>query len=579
MPNFATNRGLTAGTAGPIILSRIPGGSPEKPMNPPWTTRSRPPRTAALALLGLLGLLGGCGESPRNLLFVSCDALRADHVGTFGRGSTTPRIDRLSREGVLFRTAFAPRGQTWPSLTSVLTSKYPITHGVRTNGALLDAAHESFPEYLQRHGYTTAAFLANMARAAHRGYDELYTGVEKSHGQYEADRELASRAARFLQEHRKGPFFLWVHFMNPHGPYRPPDHADRFRTGPPGRFRASRKNLHRIALERIELDDADLASLIADYDGDVFAADECVGVVLDALADRGLEDDTLVVFFSDHGEELYQRHHYFMHSASVYDSVLHVPLVFRWPGTLPRGATVPGIVELIDIVPTASTLLGLPIPPWAEGSDLTPLLRGRPGARGRDFAMGEWAPPMEPTERTREVVGDLRGREAVEALEELDLTRDSLGKGDTRDDLGVAIDPTRSKIFTIRTERFRYVYNPGEETPNDGVFAWEPGSGFPIEREELYDHGVDPREDRNRIGELPGEAAKLRERVLAWETDKKRNEGRTVLTQDPETLQRLEELGYLAPRSGEGGGGDPGSGAKPPSRDEPPGERGGSGER
>jgi hypothetical protein len=186
---------------------------------------------------------------------------------------------------------------------------------------------------------------------------------------------------------------------------------------------------------------------------------------------------------------------------------------------------------------------------------------------------------MEPTERTREVVGDLRGREAVEALEELDLTRDSLGKGDTRDDLGVAIDPTRSKIFTIRTERFRYVYNPGEETPNDGVFAWEPGSGFPIEREELYDHGVDPREDRNRIGELPGEAAKLRERVLAWETDKKRNEGRTVLTQDPETLQRLEELGYLAPRSGEGGGGDPGSGAKPPSRDEPPGERGGSGER
>jgi len=460
-------------------------------------------------------------------------------------------VDRLVRSGVLFRETFAPRGQTWPSLTSVLTSTYPITHGVRTNGTLLDATHESFPEYLAGLGYTTAAFLANMGRAAHRGYDELFVGEGEGRNQFELDRDLADRAIRFLTERANPtggdrPFFLWVHFMNPHGPYLPPPPFDRFHDGPPGRFRSSRKNLHRIALEKIPLEPADLASMQADYDGDVLAADACVGRVLRALADLGFDENTVVVFFSDHGEELYQRNYYFMHSCSVYDSVLHVPLVFRLPGVLPAGRLVEGIAELVDIVPTAARLAGLPPPPWAQGRDLGPMIGGGPG---RPFTIAEWSPPMEPTERTREILGERRGVEAIRAAQELDIDRSNLGKGELVDDVGVAIDPNRSRIFTIRTERYRYVHNPDGETPNDGAFAWETDSGYPVAKAEIYDHRVDPAELTNRLDEASIAVPELRSQLEAWLAEKRLTEGKTTITTDPETLDELRKLGYLAPSS------------------------------
>jgi len=520
--------------------------------------RRRLATRTSLAVVCLLGLAAGaCRQegSPagsRNIVFVSSDTMRADRLGVFGHRPTSPWIDRLARQGVLFRRAFAQRSQTWPSLTSVLTSKHPLTHGVRTNGMLLDATHETLPEYLQAQGYATAAFLGNMSKAAHRGYDEFFSNEGERGNTAVRDRELADRAVAWLRDRRgDDPFFLWLHLMNPHGPYDPPDgYRERFHDAPYGRFTGARPDLERIALEKHELTREDLEPMLAAYDGEVLATDQCVGVLLSALDELGLSEDTVVVFFSDHGDELYQRNYYFMHSCSVYDSVLHVPLVVRAPGRLPQDVVVDDIVELIDITPTALTLAGLETPEWAQGQDLVFVVFGAE-ARGR--AVSEWHPPMEPTDKALDLIAGKTPAEVKRLLDEMGLDRDDIPKGEVRDGLGMRFDPERSPIYVVRTEEYRFVMNHGEETPNDGVFNWNPGTGFPIDREELYDHRTDPGERFNRLAELPDAARRQREFLSEWIEVMERTAGRASFPTDPDTLEKLAELGYLELPGGSSG--------------------------
>ncbi len=496
------------------------------------------------------GSASGRDGGPRtNVLFISSDTLRSDHVAAWGyERPTSPAIDRLVKQGVQFERAFAPRSQTWPSLTSVMTSKYPVTHGVRTNGLMLPERHESLAELLQGVGFDTAAFISNMSRGAHRGYDNgVYSNESEGGPQEERDRELARLAIDWMRERTASvhPFFLWVHFMNPHGPYSPPDEIrSRFHEGSGGRFTGSRTDMERIALEKIELTEEEYRFMLAGYDGDVVCADDCIGRVLDAVESLGLADETLVVFFSDHGEELYQRHRYFMHSTSVYDSVLHVPLIVRLPGRVPSGSVVPDVVELIDIAPTTLDVLGIEKPSWMQGSSLVPVMQGRERSRG--FAVSEWHPPASPTDKTREWLAGKSPGEVKRALAERGIDREEMVKGElTEDGLGMRFEEGREPIYVLRTDDFRFVMNHGEETPNDGVFNWVPGSGFPIEREELYDHRVDPGESRNRVFDRPTEADALRQKLSEWVALMERAADIGALPDDPETLRKLQALGYL----------------------------------
>ncbi len=504
-------------------------------------------------LIATLLVLPACGTSDRdtgpddgrlNILFVSCDTMRADHVGAYGYGSTSPHIDRLSRQSVLFRQAFAHRSQTWPSMTSIATSKYPVTHGVRTNGLELAEVHESLPEYLRDEGYRTGGFFGNMSRAAHRGYDDFFSNEGEKRNQYDRDRDLARRAVDWMSEHRDERFFLWVHFMNPHGPYSPPDFARRFQDGPIGQYTGSRPTLEKIALEKIDLTQEELDSIVALYDGDLYASDSCVGSVLAALEELDLEDDTLVVFFSDHGDELYERNHYFMHSCSMYDSVLRVPFLIRAPGDrFPHGAVVDDVVELIDIAPTAAVLAGLDLPDWAQGQSLVPVLEGKPSTRGR--AVSEWHPPMSFTAKALEALQGKTKAEKKRFLEEHGLDRDRVPKGTQVDGLGMSFDPDRTPIYVLRTDDFRFIMNHGEETPNDGIFNQNPGSGFAVEREELYEHATDPGETSNRVGDLAGAATQQREFLTEWVKIMEATAGKARIKDDPETMIRLEDLGYI----------------------------------
>ncbi len=516
---------------------------------------SRTTRIGYALLAIFAATLVGCGgkkspdssdePAPLNILLISSDTLRADRTGAAGHlPPTSPWIDRLSREGVQFTHAFAPRSQTWPSLTSVMTSKYPVVHGVRTNGLMLDPKHEELPQYLQDEGYATAAFIGNMSRGAHRGYDEpVWSNETERAPQHERDAEIATRSIEWLASKRPAdrPFFLWVHFLNPHGPYAPPEtYRGRVYDGPDGRFDSSRPTLEKIALEQIPLTDDDLRSMQADYDGDVVAADICVGRVLEALEAQGLAENTLVVFFSDHGDELYERNYYFMHSCSIYDTVLRVPLAMRLPGRIPRDTLVDEVVELIDIVPTVCSLAGLEIPEWAQGQDLAPVIAGEP-SRGR--AVSEWHPPMSPTPKALTLFNERSPEEFKRLAREYGF--DEMQKGEMVNGLGMRFEEGREPIYVLRTKEYRFILNEGEETPNDGVFNWHPGKGFHVAREEYYDHRKDPGERFNLVGDATEAVTEAREWLTKWRTAMEARADLASLPTDPETIAQLRELGYL----------------------------------
>ncbi len=413
----------------------------------------------------------GCGadatSQPPNLLLVTIDTLRADHVSAYGYPRrTTPAIDRMAARGVRFRDVIVQRGETWPSLTSFLTATHPRTHGVRNNGQVVEQGPGSLAVHLREEGFATAAFLCNMTTAPHPGFDHLELwGAEEwaESGHFSVDRMAVEAASAWMTAHAGERFFVWVHLIGPHDPYEvPPGRSPRFATAYDGDLDGSRRTLVRVRSRRRVLTDAELAHVVSLYDEDVAGADENAGRLLDALERIGLEGRTLVALTSDHGEELYDHDFYFFHSLSIHGSVLRVPLVLRWPGRLPEGRVVDGLVESVDLAPTLLPLLGVATPAHFEGVDLADRIAGSDG--GRLDALAELGP----------------------------------------------------EIHSLRTDRWSYIYNPKGFT-SPGGSERDPGNRgwFRMPGEQLYDLRADPREQENLAGDRPDVAARLRERLLA----------------------------------------------------------------
>jgi arylsulfatase A-like enzyme len=444
-------------------------------------------------LLVSLALLLGCGATPSdpiNVLLLTVDTLRADHLSAYGYArQTSPAIDRLAEQGVLFQHAIVQRGGTWPSLTSIL-SLYPYTHGVRRNGDQLDASKKILAELLRERGYRTAAFLANMMSAPNRGFDHK-PKLEKPR-----DRAATGASIEWLRAHADGPFFLWVHLMGPHDPYAPrKEFRSRFDTGYRGRLGGDRKTLVGIYRNRQRLSPAELAHIVSLYDGDIAEVDQRIGSILATLDELGLADSTLVVFASDHGEELYDHHYYFLHSESIYDSVLRVPLILRLPGRIPAGDVVAAPVESIDIAPTILELVGAPIPQAFEGKSLVDRIGTRP-------------------------------------------TRPASGQEDA------AYSELVPGVYSVRTQRWHYIYNALKD---DSLESRRPAHWksrrVAVELEELYDIIRDPAETTNLAADNPVTADSLRERLWSWI----RRGDRDYQPQDlqPEVQEELRALGYI----------------------------------
>ncbi len=334
-------------------------------------------RTAALlcavALAGFL-LRSSRGRAARrcNVVLVSIDSLRADHLGCYGypAGSgapTSPHLDRLASEGVLFEHAQSTTSWTMPSHHALFSGRPDLAHGAVSdeNGPTLQRV--DLAQVLADAGYATAGFFSGPYLDPRYGFGggfELYENLgpedELSSHQASSAKRVSDRAIGWLDDHARAepPFFLFLHYFDVHYDYSPPEEGYARRFWPGGRRpRIGGDGFFENAEIHAGMEADDLAGVVACYDGEILWTDEQVGRVLDRLEALHLADDTLVVVVSDHGDEFFE-HGAKGHRQNLFEPTLHVALIARLPGRLPAGRRVPQRVSIVDVAPTVLDLCG-----------------------------------------------------------------------------------------------------------------------------------------------------------------------------------------------------------------------------
>ena len=288
----------------------------------------------------------------RGIVLVSIDTLRRDHVGAYGYPKpSTPRLDALGRQGLLCEDAVSTSSWTLPAHLSMLTSVPPGLHGGVDMGHGFNRTVPTLAATLRQRGFSTQAVTSHLYVSAVYGVDEGF-----DHLDFRQDRkatEVANRAIDLLDRFGDRPFFLFLHFYDPHWHYDPPEHTRRlFEAGYSGTLTGLWQDFSR----RQSLSPADLEHLLALYDGEIRYVDDELGRVLDHLRERGLERGTLLVVTSDHGEE-FLDHGSWEHQKTLYEEVIRVPLVVRGPGISSRREASP--TSLLDVVPTVLDWAGV----------------------------------------------------------------------------------------------------------------------------------------------------------------------------------------------------------------------------
>lgn len=510
-------------------------------------------RLRALLLIPLLFLFAGTlactGEEPEaapaavaslpagsNILLITVDTLRADHLSSYGYiRKTSPVIDRLAAEGVRFDQAQVQWPKTTPSFASMFTSTYNKDNQiVRTAGQPVACQFAMLAEMLQRQGYATAAVVANAAVGSDfhfdQGFDEFIetwklqeSGEGADPNRAEAVTNLAVGQLERLKASGK-PYFLWVHYLDPHAPYEPPGpYRDRFQNDehfdPSVRIPLSDKpkqQMWGIGSERM-LDGRDeLAFYLARYDAEIAYTDEQIGRLLGELRQRGMLEKTLTAFTSDHGESLGDHGYYFDHGRFSFQTCLRVPLILHYPGNLgPRVDKEP--VELIHLAPTILEAAGVKLEngAWMQGRTLTPRLRGQ-------------------LQEAREETGtERRGMESAAAP----------APGLAFSEAGWETNNKWQKV--ARDSRFKLIF--AQTRPEQ---RWIGGEGV---RFTLYDIANDPNETKNVAEQFPQDTERLTRELWKWDRAPRFNaevdtQGGTCGEQravSKETEDLLRSLGYL----------------------------------
>lgn len=326
--------------------------------------------------------LSACGERPPNVVLLTLDTTRADFLGCYGKASArTPNLDRLAAEGYLFEHAYASNPVTQPSHSTILTGTYPMVHGVRDNGLFhLPDERQTLAELLKARGYATAAAIGGFPLTREFGtaqgfdfYDDDLKANQLDLRGRPARRQFASwydeRPAGhvndailpWLRQRQGEPFFIWLHYWDPHAPHTPPAPYNQLFAHDP-------------------------------YQGEIAYADDSLGTILRELAAIGEAERTLIVVTADHGEGHFE-HNEATHAFLAYDATLHVPLILQVPSETARGNATAGTIAgrrlaervgTVDIVPTILDLLGFQAPTTLHGRSLAPLMFGGSGAVGQN---------------------------------------------------------------------------------------------------------------------------------------------------------------------------------------------------
>jgi arylsulfatase A-like enzyme len=365
----------------------------------------RPASPIATAVVALVAV--ACGRelpAPRNVLVVLVDTLRADHLSLYGYGRpTSPHLDRRGRRATVFEQARSQAPCTFPSVNSILTSRYPIEFLGRGKGEHgIPAETPTWAEILAAHGFSTgavsASFVVRDGRSAERpeglfgrGFDRFDESCERRPADC-----VNARALAMLDELRP-PFFLYLHYMEPHDPYGPPaSFARRWSTG----YRSELDFVNGGGMWRLKhalfgpepavpVRARDFEHLRDLYDEEVAYFDEELERLMGALESRALLDETLVVLLADHGEHLQFEHHQLQHCQSVWEEAIRTPLVVWRPGER-EGRRIADPVQNVDALPTVLDLLGVAHERGAfRGRSLRRLLDGgrlpeRPGFAHHD---------------------------------------------------------------------------------------------------------------------------------------------------------------------------------------------------
>ncbi len=339
-------------------------------------------RSGVRFLLGLgvaVAVLGGAnpasGRSP-NVLLISVDTLRTDRMSSYGHSRmTSPKLDELMAQGVRFTEARTPAPLTAPAMSSVMTSLHPHEHGCTRNGLRVRPNLVSFSKLLERRGYRTAGFVGNWTLkpelsglADYFGdFDALlnrkrWFGLAKRESTAE---DLNEASLEWLEEQVSDgsgkPVFLWVHYVEPHAPYRlRREYLKQIGVKAGGTFFSARKR----------------------YDSEIAYVDHQIGRFLESVGDLIDLHETLIVFTSDHGESL-GEHGYWGHGRHLYDVTLRVPLAFVWPERI-APAVLDAPASILDIGPTVLALANVPVPGHFRGHDWAGVLNhGEAAPEGR----------------------------------------------------------------------------------------------------------------------------------------------------------------------------------------------------
>ena len=346
-------------------------------------------------------------NAPQGVILIMADTLRSDHLDAYGYGrSTAPVLRKLADEGALFRDCLSQATWTKVSTPSLMTSLYPSTHGVAEIPDRLPESATTLAEVFREAGFATLSMssvpFSGQMTNLHQGFEELHERSSISEGGSKTAREYIDRLLPWLDTHREVPFFVFLHVFDPHDPFEPRKPFNTLWAG------AERGEEHKKQMEELKkfikepfmknralpkeeelkksgLDrEAFLSHLHDWYDGSIRGMDAEIGRLLGQLRTLGLEEKTLIVFTSDHGEE-FLEHGWTFHGQSVYGELNNIPLILYGPGTVPAGVVVDQTVQSIDVMPTVLELSGLPVPKGIQGRSLVPFFENSSATRTTSF--------------------------------------------------------------------------------------------------------------------------------------------------------------------------------------------------
>ncbi len=479
--------------------------------------------TIALTVVVSIAVLAGflflsTHTRPNRIVLVTLDTLRVDHLGTFGYWRTTsPFIDWLATEGVLFENAYSPMATTVPAHASMFTGLYPLQHGVLKNGQVLGTSVLTLGEVLSEAGYQTAGFVSTnrhfKAANLHQGFSRFEEPSEASEA-YQSAEVTVEKAIQWLPEVDGKDFFLWVHLFDPHSPYRSPNSF-------PDRDRAEEQRLIRLAMERHRLEpsffeelgnltglvgplslepgesERNLLKLMDAYDSEVLVTDTALRKLFEEIQRLDDAGSTLWIVTSDHGEGL-GNHQWLAHGKNIYNEQLKVLLIIYSSSGDFSGSRISQVVEHVDIWPSVAELAGLETAaraPGRFGKSVTAWLRGGEDGSGR-YAFAQrrhYAPPS-----SEAGPQELRNYEPGET-------------------------------FALLDRDWKYIFR--SEGPD-----------------ELFNLATDPYETENLVGRGLDQEERLLSRLLSMidHLMEHREAGEAgPRSVDPEIIERLRSLGYV----------------------------------